>query len=216
MLDRVAADYLADPKKAVFIYPFVGRERSAAEVSKAFGVNLNTLCYRIGRLIALGLLQVTRQRSRHGRAVKLYRATADAFFVPLRATGLEGLEAMVDQWSQSLQPIYLRSFADALRAKGRDWGVRISREADGRLMIAPASRPDELFNYFMPDAPAIIEGWFSDFWLDAGEAKALQFDLLQVYLKYASAKPGAADKKRYLLRVGLAPLSNAAVLPPAW
>lgn len=210
--DPEAADYLSDPLKAVFIYPFIGRERTAAEVAAEQGVKLNALAYRIGRLTALGLLRQVGTRPREGRAAKVYRATADAFFVPLASTRLENLEAMVDRWSQSLQPMYLRAFARALTAHHPHWGVRISREWNDALMIAPAMRQESFFNYFEPDAPAIVEGWFSDLWLDDADAKAFQGELLALYLKYL----GREGRRRYLLRVGMAPLPDGTELPQRW
>ncbi len=210
--DADAADYLSNPFKAVFIYPFIGRARSASEVAAEHGVKLNAMAYRIERLQQLGLLQPAGSQRQRGRAVQLYRATADAFFVPLASTSLENLESMIDQWSQSLQPMYLHALARTLSDRNRNWGVRISREADDRLLIAPATGEDAFYNYFDPDAPAIIEGWFSDLRLDDDDAKALQGELLMLYLKYF----GREGKRRYLLRVGMTPMPDDTVLPDRW
>ncbi len=210
--DTDAADYLSNPFKAVFIYPFIGRARSASEVAAEQGVKLNAMAYRIERLQQLGLLKAAGNQRQRGRAVKLYRATADAFFVPLSSTSLENLESMIEQWSQSLQPIYLHALARTLSDRDRNWGVRISREADGLLLIAPATGEEAFYNYFEPDAPAIIEGWFSDLRLDDGDAKALQGELLMLYLKYLGRK----GKRRYLLRVGMTPMPDDTVLSDRW
>ncbi len=209
--DAEAAAWLADPARAAFLYPFIGRERSAAEVAKDYGVALNTLGYRIKRMLALGLLMQTRCAARNGRPVRYYRAAADAFFVPIGAAHGHTLESMVDQWAQSLQPLYLQNFVAALRKREGPWGVRISREGDGRLMIAPAQRPECFYDYFNDDAPAIVEGWFTDLQLDDADAKAFQQELAALYFKYLGRK-GA---QRYLLRVGLAPLLRGE-LPAAW
>jgi hypothetical protein len=210
--DPEAADYLSNPLKAVFIYPFIGRARSASEVAREHGVRLNAMAYRIERLQQLGLLRAAGEARRGGRTVKRYRATADAFFVPLSATSLDTLESMIDQWSQSLQPLYLHALARTLGERHRDWGVRISREADDRLMIAPATGEAGFYNYFEPDAPAIVEGWFSDLRLDDADAKALQGELLMLYLKYL----GREGQRRYLLRVGMTPMPDGDALPERW
>jgi hypothetical protein len=210
--DAEAADYLSNPLKAVFIYPFIGRARSSGDVAAAHGVKLNAMSYRIERLQRLGLLREAGVERRRGRVVTLYRATADAFFVPLAATSLENLESMIDQWAQSLQPMYLHALARTLSDRHRQWGVRISREADDRLLIAPATGEEGFYNYFEPDAPAIIEGWFSDLRLDDGDAKALQGELLMLYLKYL----GREGKRRYLLRVGMTPMPDDSALPERW
>jgi hypothetical protein len=210
--DAEAADYLSNPLKAVFIYPFIGRARSSSDVAAAHGVKLNAMSYRIERLQRLGLLREAGVERRRGRVVRLYRATADAFFVPLAATSLENLESMIDQWAQSLQPMYLHALARTLSDRHPQWGVRISREADDRLLIAPATGEEGFYNYFEPDAPAIIEGWFSDLRLDDGDAKALQGELLMLYLKYL----GREGKCRYLLRVGMTPMPDDSALPERW
>jgi hypothetical protein len=210
--DRRAASYLSDPCKAAFIYPFIGRSRTAGEVAREQGVPLNKMHYRIERLVALGLLAVEREERRAGRSIKHYRATADAFYVPLEATGFDALEPMIDQWSQCLQPLFLRNFAQALRDRHPTWGVRISRERDGRLLVAPAVREDSFYDYFQEQAPSILEGWFSDLRLDDDDAKAFQHDLMGLYLKYL----GRGGRRRYLMRVAMTPLADEGALPPSW
>jgi Helix-turn-helix domain len=210
--DPQAAAYLANPHRAVFLYPFIGRERTASDVARTYKISVKTLLYQINRLIELGLLRVTRLETRRGSPIKHYRAVADAFFVPHEATDNETLEMMVNQWSQSLQPLYLRSFAHALSRVSPDWGVRISRDASGLLHIAPAVRPDEDWNTFEPDAPMLMEGWSTDLHLDFEDAKALQLELAEMYFKYAMKK-GA---QRYIVRIAAAPMPENDELPPAW
>jgi hypothetical protein len=204
--DPRMARYLTVPGKAWFLYPFIGQERSVADVARQYNLAANTVLYRVQTLLRLGLIRQTRIERRRGRPVRYYRAIADALFVPLARTRLADLAAMIDQWSQSLQPLYAESIARTLLDRGGDWGVRISREGNGQLLIAPAQRPEYFYDYFNEDAPAIIEGWF-DFWLDAGDAKALQQDLMALYFKYYGRK-GAT---RHLLRVGLTPLPKDAL-----
>jgi predicted transcriptional regulator len=208
--DPKAAKFLSSPDKAYFLYPFIGQERCVADVAKHYKLAANTVLYRVQTLVRLGLVRQTRIEARRGRPVRYYRAVADALFVPLKRTQMHDLAAMIDAWSQSLQPLYAESIARTLLDQGGDWGVRISREGNGQLLIAPAQRPDYFYDYFNEDAPAILEGWF-DFWLDAGDAKALQHDLMALYFKYYGRK-GAT---RYLLRAGLTPLPKGA-LPQAF
>jgi hypothetical protein len=209
--DPKAAEYLSNPNSAVFLYPFIGRERTALEVARAYDIHLNALLYQIKRLLELELLSVVRLEPRKGRAIKIYRATADAFFVPFAATPNITLEAMVNQWSHSLQGVFLKGFASALRGQHPDWGVRISREENGQLLIAPAVEPERFYNYLEPDAPSVLEGWFTDLRLSAADAKSFQRELAELYFRYLM-KPGDG---RYILRVALAPM-NENDLPPVW
>jgi hypothetical protein len=193
------------------LYPFIGRERTALEVANAYQVNLDALLYQIKRLVELELLTVIRHEPRKGRAMKVYRATADAFFVPFSATPNITLEAMVNQWSNSLQSVFLKGFATALRSRHHDWGVRISREITDQIVIAPAIDPEQFYNYLEDTAPSVLEGWFTDLRLSASDAKAFQQDLAALYFRYLM-KPG---DQRYIVRVALAPMDEND-LPPAW
>jgi hypothetical protein len=53
-----------------------------AELAAALGVEIKRLHYHVTALVRLRLLTVVRTRRRAGRAVKLYRASAAAFFIP--------------------------------------------------------------------------------------------------------------------------------------
>ncbi len=210
--DPKAAAYLSNPSKAVFLYPFIGRERSASEVAREYMADLKAYLYQIERMLKLGLLLHTRKETRKGSPIKYYRAVSDSFFVALNATPLESLENMVDAWSQSLQPLFLTSFVAALEATGQRWGVRIAREENGQLLISPASGPEKAYNPLEADAPAVLEGWFTDLRLDHVDAKALQHELVALYLRYL----GRSGAQRYIIRMSLAPMTSEDELPPAW
>jgi hypothetical protein len=204
-----AADFVADPHTAKFLYPFIRQERSAGEAAESYGMSVNAMLYRIQRMQALGLVVQCAERTRAGRAVKLYRATADSFYVPLRSTSKVKLEELVTQWARSFEDAYARAFARRLQDVREEWGIRISREYDGRLIIAPAWQPESFFDYFQENAPTVIEGWFNDLRLDDEDAKNFQQDLMTLYFKYL----GREGKRQYLMRVGLAPLGEGETLP---
>ena len=210
--DPKAAAYLAEPGRSVFLYPFIGRERSASDVAREYKISIKTVLYQINRLMELDLLRLTRIEPRQGSPIKHYRAVADAFFVPLEATNFETVENMVNQWSQSLQPVYLRAFARVISSLSDTCGVRISRDATGLLRISPAIRPEEDWDTFVPTAPVLMEGWFTNLHLDFEDAKAFQYELAGLYLKYAEMK-GA---QRYIVRIAMAPMPENDELPPAW
>lgn len=207
-----AAAYLSNPSKAVFLYPFIGLERSASDVAREYRADLKVYLYQIERMQKLGLLLHTRTQARKGSPIKYYRAISDSFFVALNATPLESLENMVDAWSQSLQPLFLTSFVTALEATGQRWGVRIAREQNGQLLISPAWSPETAYNPLEPDAPAVLEGWFTDLRLDPADAKAMQHELVALYLRYL----GRGGAQRYIIRMALAPMTSEDELPPAW
>ena len=192
-----AAALLSDPQRAVYLYPFIGRERSASEVVRELDIKLGTLLYQIKCLCRAGLLRVTRSEKRGGSSIKYYRATADAIFVPLEFSDAESIEALLNRWNQSLQNVYLRGFATALKAVAPRWGVRISRDANGRLMIAPANSSEKDWDFFAPESPVLLEGWFTDLRLNLADAKRLQADLIELYSKYL----GREGAQRYIIKV---------------
>ena len=58
------------------------RPRALADVARALGADLKRLHHHVLRFCRLGLLEVAETRARAGRPIKLYRTTAEAFFVP--------------------------------------------------------------------------------------------------------------------------------------
>jgi hypothetical protein len=206
------ATLLADPFRAVFLYPFIGRERTASDVAREFDMKLGTVLYQIKCFCRAGLLRVTRLEKRGGSSIKHYRATANAFFVPLEFSNVESIEVLLNRWNQSLQPVYLRGFATALKAVAPSWGVRISRDPGGRLMIAPAHCAERDWDFFAPDSPVLMEGWFTDLRLNLADAKAFQAELVGLYFKYL----GREGTQRYIVKVALAPMADAQELPPQW
>ncbi len=207
-----AAAYLCNPQRSVFLYPFIGRERSASEVAQEYKANLKAYLYQIERMQQLGLLRHTQTKTRKGSPVKYYRAVADSFFVPFTATNLESLESMVDAWSQSLQPVFLKSFIHGLESTGEHWGVRIARENNGLLSIAAANNAVAALDLLAPDVPVLLEGWLTDLHLDQTDAKAFQHELVSLYLRYL----GRNGAQRYIIRMALAPMPDQSELPPAW
>ncbi len=80
--DPVQARLLSDPQSNLYFYPFWGRDNTIAIAAEVLGKPVNAVHYRVKRFVASGLLEVARVEPRQGRAVKHYRSTADAFFIP--------------------------------------------------------------------------------------------------------------------------------------
>lgn len=58
------------------------RPRALADAARDGGFDLKRLHHHVLRFCRLGLLEVAEARARAGRPIKLYRTTAEAFFVP--------------------------------------------------------------------------------------------------------------------------------------
>ena len=84
--DTRQAQLLTEPKSKAFFKPFLAAERSAGEAAAELGCNLNTVLYRVKTFLEAGLLTVSREQTRKGRAVKYYRSSYDGYFVPFTKT----------------------------------------------------------------------------------------------------------------------------------
>jgi hypothetical protein len=92
-----AAAAFSHPLRRRVILLLVRQERSLGELSSILGAELKRLHYHMNSLQALKLVVVTSQRARAGRPVKLYRAVADAFFVPATAATTSPSDALAKE-----------------------------------------------------------------------------------------------------------------------
>jgi len=192
-----AAQILLEPKHARFIAPFLGHERLVAEVAREIGAPLSTTFRHVTRYCEVGILEVTREQTRKGRALKHYRTVADAFFVPnrLRTT-------FQNVWADELEQATRRGLEHVYGEYLVDWGELIFRNEAGIFSTGLAKAPGEPVTSLGPDAPALLNKAHDAVYLDFDDAKRLQHDLHTLLEAYA-AKKGA---QRYLLRLSLVPL----------
>lgn len=197
-----AARILTNPVALRFLTPFLGRETTIQEAAAEAGASPNTTYKRAMRFLELGLIEVTREQPRAGRAVKLYRTVADVLFVPFENTPSVSLEAALKEreeyWANLLRANVVHARSEVLGT----WGTRIYRDHRGRLQVQTALTPESNATTLAPDAPAVLSAWRDNLMLDFADAKALQHELFNVLLKY-QRKSGA---QRYIIHVGLAPL----------
>jgi hypothetical protein len=203
--DAAAARWLVRPSGLRLLEPFFGAPRSVAEVARATGDKPNTVLRRVQRLQALDLVEAAGTRPRAGRTVRLYRTTADVFFVPFEATGADDLEGALAERDGYWERLLRRHVVRARREAMGTWGTRIYRDGRGRVQVQTAVSPDANATMLDDAMPAALSAWRDQVWLDHRDAKALQRDLFALLQRY-QAKRGA---QRYVVHVGL-----AAVLDP--
>ena len=124
IIDPKAADLLTDWRQRRFLEPFVPGPTSTSEAAAVLGVKLNAMHYRVGQLLKLGLLEVGSSTKRKGRVVKLYRAAAEAFFVPFAATPHATIVEMIRRLSALDE--FLTHAVATLTAQSESWGVLVS------------------------------------------------------------------------------------------
>jgi DNA-binding transcriptional ArsR family regulator len=127
---RVAAAF-SDPLRRRLVLLLAHQERSLAELSGITGLELKRLHYHVTALRTLGLVVVTHERPRAGRAVKIYRAIAGAFFVS---------EKVMPSGSAAALATELRNSLDKLRDRSRD-GVVYYLGEDGEPRMRPVKSP---------------------------------------------------------------------------
>ena len=202
--DPKAAAILTNPHTLRQLEPFLAREITIKEAAGEMGEKPNTVLLRVRRFLKLGLLEVVREEPRQGRAVKVYRSTADGFFVPFEVTSAESLEAALAErdayWQELLQHNVVRSRLE----KAETYGTRIYRDPRGRLQVQMAVTPEQNYTTLAPDDPAVLSAWRDAVYLDFEDAKTLQREMFSLLKRYQQ-KRGA---QRYIVRLGLAPMSK--------
>jgi hypothetical protein len=209
--DAKQAAVLLEDKTLHFLTPFVGIERSADEAAALLNVNLNTLLYQIKRLRKFKLLQLVRTQKRQGSSIKMYRASADTFFVPFPATPYTQPE---DLLLREYEPLHRRLLVGFLEAgiefvgsrSVNDFGLSVQLGHGGlHVNHGPNPRLGLTVNPTVPHAPAILNQW-QDLKLDFEDAKALQREMMTLLERYRTKSGSGA----YLAHVGLAPTNSRA------
>lgn len=200
--DADAAELLMNPTTLRQIAPFLGRARTVLQAAEESGELPNTVLKRVRRFRAAELLEIAGAVPRRGRPMKLYRTTADLFFVPFEATAAESLEASLAErdayWERLLRRNVVRARMEALGT----WGTRVYRDDRGRLQVQTAVTPEADATTLEADAPAVLSSWRDSVTLDFEDAKALQREMYELLLRYEQ-KQGA---QRYIVRLALAPV----------
>ena len=202
--DPAQARLLSEPQSLRFLGPFVGRERSASRAAQELEVSLHRMIYRVKRLQVLGLIKASSVTGR----TRSYRAVANAFFVPFSATNAETGEQLLERWNRPWHDIFVANFLRELASVTPDFGVRLQRDGE-ELHVALALSEQRNFNFFDPRTPNVLDGWVTNLYLDPPDAKAMQLEVLGVYLKYLERR-GA---QRYMARVSFAPMQGGTEAP---
>lgn len=204
--DPRAAALVVDPAARRYLHPFLGRERTVAQVARELREDPNGVLYRVRRLVGAGLLRVVRSEPRRGRPVKVYTAVADRLFVPYALAPDPDLRAALRRERAALEERLLAGVAHAMGevGGGAGWGLLTYREGD--TLYTYDARPGEApWEARGADDPALLDYSFEVDGLSHERAKALQRDLRAVLARYFTGEPPGGGG-RYAVRVALAPL----------
>ena len=173
---------------------FTGRENTVSCAAAALGLSVTAAYKLLKRFEACGLVGVTRTEARAGRAVRHYRAVADAFFVPFRTLPPE----RISEQNWALHGTLFRRGLDRLYHEERfveqDWGVLTRVAPNGGVYLEIASAAGRSWDDLIREGPAVVSGWHTVY-LGPDDAKALQGELEGVLAKYLSKR----GPRKYLL-----------------
>lgn len=199
--DPNQAQLLTESKSKDFFKPFVARELTASQAAQDVGCELSTMLYRIKTCQAAGLLTVVRQEKRAGRPLKVYRAVADAFFIPFDLTPYADYE---ERLVEQLSPVWhqvARGLAADGRVRGRQ-GERVHRDAQGTVWTTRVEALDRQLLRELEDAGTYYADAVVS--LSDEQARALVLSLKELFTRaYNASMP--EQGKRYTLQLAFVP-----------
>lgn len=113
--------------------PTMQGEVSAGEVARDTEITLKQAHHRLTRLCSAGLIEVTGERKRGGRPVKLYRAAAPAYRVPFELTEADDVRELFAGLHRPFVDAYLTHIAALVRDQVRE--IVLVLNSQGQLSV---------------------------------------------------------------------------------
>jgi DNA-binding transcriptional ArsR family regulator len=170
---RQAARALEHPTSRHVLLELAKGERSLGELAQILSLSLSLLSYHIERLREFGLIAITSQRRRAGRALKVYRAVAKQFFVPAHLASSLPSRALLEELRQALEKD---------RGRRKSTGMVYFVDVNGRRRIEPVGPSD---------SPSVFEAWMI---LPMDPDRAVEFgaELRDLMARYGGRKDSRA------------------------
>ncbi len=201
--DERTAAFLNDETKARLLFPFLAREASLKEAALETGLKLNVMGYWVKRLLAMGLIEMTRLEHRHGSPIRRYQSVSTQIIVPIALIPALSHEELLMQRLDWHMRTFQRAAAHHALKLYPDWHLRFYRSEGGRPAwgFEPSIAPNEA----VIEAPPGLDIWAA-FWLSAEEAAELHQTLEAAIRRLApisAARDETSGMKRYMIHVGL-------------
>ena len=195
-----AISVLLDSRQRAAFLPFLSREVSVSQAALEVSELPNTMLYRVKRWQRLGLL-LEMGCTRHAKGVKrLYRATADAYFVPHSATSAEDLLTLAHNIHAPLFSDFLQAYVQSGQALSDHWGVRFERKGEHWSVRPSKAVDDDCEPTDLVAPPSMVE--YLQMQLCEAQAKAMQLELWAVLERYANQS--SVQGKTYRVILGIA------------
>ena len=203
--DPTQARLLTDPRTRPFFEPFLAHDNTVSAAAKEVGCTLHAMLYRVRVFLEAGLLRVAREEPRAGRPVKHYRSTFDAYFIPHSVTPYANLEdALLEQTKEQAAFLARQWAAVAPKYRPRRQTLLPRPLRRGQLGVGEVSSVK--LDFDNPTYPAAFD--FSlELRLSKEEAKALQLELRDLYLRYLPARAQTSGGD-YVFQAALVPVTS--------
>lgn len=192
------------------VQALLGREETVSSVARELHLTLNAAYLKLRTLRRVGLVRVTREERRAGRAVKHYTAVAPHLFVPFDVTGMPDLETLYLRLAAEQAQLFVRALLATYR---RTWGepgslgTSLYRDEGGNPVSTFGPTPGTTWSSLEDHRPATLSNTGTA-WLTFEEAKAFQRELDDLYRR--SVRPPQPGRHAYLFTLGLTPVEEDA------
>jgi hypothetical protein len=212
--DSKQARLLSDPESFRYFQPFLARDCTVAQAAKESNCKVDTMLYRVRAFLKAGLLKVVRLEPRRGRPVKIYRSSADAYYVPFEMTPFENIEAQFRRGRRANEEILVPLFAKVIRQLERE-GRQIFRDDKGEVWTSSAGGINDTFINLENTAALrknvqqrpIGENSSDILKLTEKEARDFVLELFKLWGKYKEVK-GKSKRKPYFLEFSFVPMDE--------
>ena len=204
--DPEQARLLTNPETVRYFKPFVADTKSLSQAAAELDCHLNTLYYRVQTFLKTGLLKISREQKRKGRAIKYYRSIEDELYIPFNLTPYANIEEGLAEQLGPLWQQILSGLAKTYQQKGI-YGRKIYREEHGGVFTNQTSNPGKSDGF---EAMLNRDFFFSDVVLNLSnqEAKDLQKQLVELFshtYEQAENLQQTATRQAYTFQIALVP-----------
>lgn len=199
-----AVKVLMDRNQVQLLRPFFEGEKTISEAAEVLELRLQFLFRKVQRFAALGLLVVSREQVRKGRALRYYRTSAPLFYVPASSVDMGTLlRRSEDFWNRHLTDSLLSVWN---RRTEEGLGVQVYPNTLGGVRIALATEPGVTYRALEEDEAVMLNSWLR-LSLSPQDAKVFQRDVEALVERYTN-KHREGNRANYIARFALAPLTD--------
>jgi len=193
--DHLGVDLLLKLPSTRCLGPFMRAEHTLGSAAAELEMPASSLAYYVGRFVKAGLLQVTREQARAGKAIPVYRSTADEFHVPFDAMP----PGRRDEFLNGSRKLVLAEFTAAVDRAITDEG------GSGIRVLADPVRGVQIDFIDGSRSPDIVATeWWGKLTLTDDEARRLSDELEDIARRYTGDRPGPGTRS-YIAMFGLVP-----------